>query len=136
MKRDAAESLTTIRALCNEFIDKSDWKRLWDELQEKCKTDSGIPRNPLGLIGQIEWICRHALEDYAIKCNEKYTNEESCPNDAIEKWERIPGKLSTVVGELYICQSHIDKRKAAILEVAVNEEDAEHQLKNIKITKL
>ena len=44
MKRDAIESLERIRKLCN---------------------DPATLERPLqNVVAQIEWICRHALEDY------------------------------------------------------------------------
>lgn len=51
MKKDAIESLTKIRELCNDVLTNKDSVYLSKEIL---------------LLGRIEWICRHALEDYEV----------------------------------------------------------------------
>jgi len=55
MKKDAIESLTEIRKLCQDVI---------------AKPDGHYGKSPRLLFARIEWICRHALEDYEVP-NEK-----------------------------------------------------------------
>jgi hypothetical protein len=66
MKRDATESLTTIRDLCEDLIYNDNWGKLHKEFDQKRKDDPSLGRNLLNIIAQIQWICRHALEDYDV----------------------------------------------------------------------
>lgn len=58
--KDKQEALTEIRVLCNQYLDNDlpkPKRGFWDLIGRR-------PTKAEFLLGRIEWICRHALEDY------------------------------------------------------------------------
>lgn len=128
MKRDAIKTLTRIRDICNHI-----------------GIDGNIieGRDPKMMLAEIEWNCRHALEDYSIKCtwwSYSPTNEKLvCDNDAVEKWTHIP-QVDPYIGpfeidipaeEDYRCPHHIAKAKEIFLNVFGDELKADEALKSL-----